>query len=389
MKNANKSVREIGRLKNKKKKRILSIVILILLILLGIGLGNNAVSKMKPYREFQEVYKLEYEHSLDVKYINYLDGIVRYTKDGAVAINGDGKLLWNLPYEIQDGIVAVSGNYFAIVNRGHREINIINKKGEVRTINTNYDIYDIEIANQGVVAALMSNDNTNHIKVYDFNGKELVQKDIDIGKYGYALDIALSEDGTKLVISFMSIKTGEIETKLLFYNYSESGKDYSNRFVGGIDFENLIIPRIKFLNNNRICAFTDKGFALYSIIKTPEEILNIEFESDIKSIIYNNEHIGFVLDKSSNEGRSQIVVYNIDGTKVLDLPLDYEYDNIVFSDKEIIFNNSNSILVLNLKGRKKFEYIFENKINLVYPSKTDDRYFIINNLDIVNIKLQK
>ncbi|HHT97746.1 MAG TPA: hypothetical protein GXZ90_07620 [Clostridiales bacterium] len=387
-KNKVSSIREIGQLK-KRKKRIKKIIVTIFLLIVASSVlyYNNLVNS-KPYSGLEELFSLDYIHEVNVKYVDYLDGLVRYTKDGAVAIGADGKLLWNLPFEVQDAIVSQCGNYFAIANRGSKEIHIINKKGETHIIKTLFDISDIEVASQGVVAALMEEGATNYIRLYDLNGEELVRKDIDNSKYGYSLDIALSENATKLSTSFISVKTGIVETKLSFYNYSDTGKNYPNLFVGGIDFKDLIIPKITFLNNDTLCAFTDKGFILYSIIKTPEEISRYESEYIIKSIVHNGNYIGLVIDKSSNDGKYALVMFDIEGTQILEIPIDYDYEDVVLDDKGIVIYDATSLTIIDMKGKKKFSYKFEDEIFKLFPSK-EDKYFIINDLKIRKIKLSK
>lgn len=387
-KNKVASIREIGQLKKRKRRRKNIIITIFLLIIASSVVYYNNLVNSKPYSGLEEVFSLDYIHEPNVKYVDYLDGIVRYTKDGAVAIGSDGKLLWNLPFEVQDAIVSQSGSYFAVANRGSREIHVINKKGETNIIKTLFDINDIEVASQGVVAALMEEGATNYIRLYDLNGEELVRKDIDNSKYGYSIDIALSENATKLSTSFISVKTGIVETKLSFYNYSDTGKNYPNLFVGGIDFKDLIIPKITFLNNNLLCAFTDKGFVLYSIIKTPEEISRYESDHIIKSILHNENYIGLVIDKSSNDGKYALMLFNLEGTNVLDMAIDYDYEDIILDDKGIIIYDSTSLTIMDMRGKKRFSYKFEDEIFKVFPSR-EDKYFIINDLKIKKIKLSK
>lgn len=52
-------------------------------------------------------------------------------------------------------IVDVCGDYLAIADKNSNTIYIFNKKGKVGEVNTSYPIIKIEVAQQGVVAALL------------------------------------------------------------------------------------------------------------------------------------------------------------------------------------------------------------------------------------------
>lgn len=330
-------------------------------------------------------------------YIAYRDGFIKYNKDGAIAYKKNGNALWNVPYEMNDPIADICGKHAVISDREGKLIYLFNEKGLIGTITTLYDILDVDIASQGVIAVQMYEGDNNYIQLYYEDGTVLSDNNhddmlVDIKKnvmdHGYLMDIALSKDGKKLAAYFFFVTSENILSNLGFYNYGEVGKNAVDNFMGGFSYKDTVITKIEFLTNDVICAFKDKGFMLYSMPEKPKLIFEKTFEHNIQSICYNDKFIGVVLDEESST-TNQLLLYNLKGEKILDQKLDFLYDKILLSENDIILYDNTTCLIIRSNGKEKFKYSFHSNIEAIFPSNYANKYLLVTDSKISEIALTK
>ena len=260
------------------------------------------------YRTFEVTNVIDKNDDVSVNYQVIGDGLIRYSKDGASYTDKNGKLLWNQTFEMSNAQVVFCGDYMAIADIGSNQMRIFNQAGQIAVINALYPIEGIQIAEQGVVAAVLADSDQHYINLYDASGRDLVKIKATINKTGYPIDIALSNDGTKLAVSYLVISGGDVTTQIVFYKFGKTS-DSGDNVVGTYNYDQ-IFPKIEFINNNTIVAFGEMGFEIYSMKDSvPEVVLEKVFDNDIKSIFYNEQYIGFVF---KNDGAD--VTEDSDGT---------------------------------------------------------------------------
>lgn len=387
--NQEQSFREYGKRK-KRIKRIRNTIIGMLLLALALG-GTVYVIRLynKDYRSYKVVKTMDVTGETAIGYLNYGSSLVKYSRDGAVAYDKDGGLQWNGSYEMSDPIADTCGKYVVVADRGGTLIHIFDENGAVSNITTLYKIVKVEIASQGVVAALMEEGDINYYFLYDTDGTVLVDKGNSINNEGYPMDIALSDDGKKLIINCLDVSEGKLASNLGCYNFDEVGQNWVNNMVGGFPFNNgHIVPEVAFLNNNTFCAYKDNGFVLYEMNQMPKKIHEETLEGRILSVFYNEKYTGVVLEPK--EGTSKrIMLYNLKGDKILDKPLNFDYKKIMLVDEEIIMFDNLSCLIMKTSGKVKFRYPFEGYVAGVYPINNLDRYFLVNGNQISQIQLKE
>jgi hypothetical protein len=330
-------------------------------------------------------------------YISFGSAVVKYNKDGAAAINSEGDILWNGSFEMTDPIADTCGDYVVIADRGNKSIHIYNKSGEVGSIITVYNISKVEIARQGVVAAMMMDGETSYIKLFYADGSEAISSEdsstlCEIEKSlkedGYPMDFALSEDGKKLAVSFLSFNSGKLKSMIGFWNFGEVGKNEINNFMGGYEYEDIVIPSVTFLNNDVACAYKENGIMMFYMPEIENIIYDENYERKIKSVFHNEKYTGVVLE--SEEGTSaQLLLYDLKGKKVLDKKLDFEYNKIMVSGEEIVMYDNLSCIVMKTNGKVKFRYTFTSNLAAFYPVNHLNKYFLINASEISEITLQE
>ena len=384
------SLREYENRKKRIKMRRRVIIGTTLLVLVVLGATYLIRLYNRSFENYNVIRKTDITGSNAVGYIPYDGAVVKYSMDGATALDTDGSLLWNSSYEMSDPIADVSGKYVVIADRDGKSIHIFNKKGQIGNITTIYDIIKVEVASQqGVVAALMQEENGHRIILYDVDGTELSVISTTANKDGYPLDISLSEDGEKLVTSYLSYSGGNLTNTISFYNFGEVGKNHTDRFVGGWSIDDgSIMPRVTFVTNDVVCAYKDNGFILYSMEELPSQASDVVVEDKIKSVLYNDKYVGMVLQKEGTSSK-QLVIYDLKGNKVLNKELDYDYESIYFSGEEIIMYGKMSCLIMKTNGKVKFRGTFDSNIMALYSANAIDKYYLANEADLVEIQLKE
>ena len=189
---------------------------------------------------------------------------------------------------------------------------------------------------------------------------------------GYPVDIALSPDGKQIVMSVMYMKNGALKNKVAFYDFSEIGKNVNNRFIAAFEeeFDDKMVGRIRYLNDQTVCAFSDKGLTFISVknVIPDTNVTFVPVDEEIQSICYSDKYAAVVVDSTSGSPY-RLDVYNTDGKKVTSIDFDYAYTGALIDGDRLILYNEESCRVYNLDGHEKFNGQFDYSVSLVRAGK--------------------
>lgn len=353
-------------------------------IAIGIGAGVIACliiviifrfyDRNKSYSSYKVAYNLEIADSVDNKFYPYSTGILKYCSDGISYID-EGREVWNHGFEMKNPTMDICGEFVAVAEVGSNDINIYNTTGENYQVATSYPIQKLEVSRQGVVSAVLADETANYIEVISKDGTQIAIGRTALEGDGYPIDISLSDDATKVAASYLAISSGEAKTKLVFYNYSEVGQEQTDRIVGGFnDFGSSIIPNIEFVTEDKVIAMGDNVLAIYSIEETPSEIARVKLESEVKSVAYNNKYIATVVEEG-DKLEKKLVIYDINGEKVLSKKLNFAYTDISMAEESVVFTNDTDCMIMSVQGVEKFNYRFTMGITDIVPQ--DDKNMIL------------
>jgi len=367
------------------------------MLFLLVGIFAAAFCLFSYYQRVQAVFgsyavvkEYEKNESSQVKYVSYGNKILKYSKDGAAVIDANGNSVWNGSYTMKNPAISVCGNYLAIADIGGKELYVFNGEDFGKEIQVFGNIIQADVGNQGIVAVAMEDGDSSLIDIYDpyqSNDSLRVQIPTMVNEDGFPIDIALSDDGQKLVTGFIDIADGVMENKATFYNFDEVGQNDINRQTGMVNFESTLLSKLEFLNNNIICAFTENGFHLYSMKERQESIADVTFEQTIKSVMSSGTHVGVVLEEYETEEKYRLLIYNLEGKKVLDETFQFDYDQVLLTSKEVIFTSELSATIIRLNGKKKFEKDFDQNITALLPYDNNRKYYLISDYKIQIIEI--
>lgn len=377
----------------KKRRKILQRItaVFVAVSIIGSVLFYVFFQMNRTYNGYTVVNEIERKDSNSAKYLYHKGKLIKYSKDGASMLTANGEIIWNGSYEYQNPIAVACGDYVVVADQGGKQFSVFNEKKETVQIKVDAEIEQIAVADQGVVAVTLQQDDEAKINIYDpYDVMEQLKVSIatSTDSDGYPVGIALSEDGQRLVTSYVNIAGGVISSSLNFYNFSVTGKNKVDRIVGSRPMEQNIIADVQFLNSNTVCAFGEKGFYLYNMKDTPDDVGKIEFKETIRSVCYNSKYIGVVAENNGKFDKAyKLLVYDLNGKQILEKEIDYTYDKVEFGEEEVIFYSSMQVNILRFRGSQKLCCDFDETAAYFFRESASDKYILINGSKIQEVRL--
>jgi hypothetical protein len=110
--------------------------------------------------------------------------------------------------------------------------------------------------------------------------------------------------------------------------------------------------------------------------------------SDIQSVFYGSDYIGFVCKNTDTESDYIINVYDLNGKKKFSQGIDFSYDKVYAADDEIIVTGGTNCKIFRINGSVKFDGELDKKIISVVPDGKKLEYVVVyaNSTDIIRLK---
>lgn len=352
-------------------------------LILAVVLVYALVKNNKVASSYEVVTSMSRGDDTSVYYCMMRKGMVKYSKDGVAMTNKSGTVLWNQTYEMASPTMTSAGDYVAVGDIGANTIYIFNEYGQLGHVSTDVPIQEIQISEQGVVAAVLSDTSSNYINLYDKQGNSLGSIKASLENTGYPLAIALSPDASKLAVSYLIVKSGSMQSRIVSYDFSDVEGDHL------LDTQELegLYPKAAFLDSREVVLFGEKGFVLYQAdskkIETQEN-----FESEINSVFCTNQKLGFIFKNEDDNGKYRMEIYNKAGKKSSTYYFDLDYSGMMADDDEVILYNDGEMLIYQMGGRVRFRGTFNTAVTGVMPSWEDGLYWLIDDQSLREIRIR-
>ncbi len=376
--------------RRKKRNRVKMLALVTVLLIVGITavcLYLWSKRQKEPYDSFETVWNGTLNRNAAIEYIPYSNGYMKVSRDGAEAVNSYGSLAWNISYDMNEPVAAVCREYAAVGDFGNRIVYMMDGTGSLYWKNVPYSIREVETSAVGVTAVRMNDGMTDYIQLITLAGDVLVEVMTLENRDGFPLDIALSEDGTKLVTSYLVLNDGSTEGWLTFYNFGEVGQNYANNLVGVFKYDD-VIPQIDFMDNDTLCAFRKDGVDLYSVPELPQLTAELSCEEPILRAYTTEKYLAVMTDNTKNGTVARTVVYDKKAQVVFDRTVVEEFDDFLLSGDDIVFYNRSACLVMSLGGQLKFNSPLEGKdIVKIMPTGEKDKLMVLEEEAVSTIRL--
>lgn len=376
-----------------RKKKIRIFIILAALILTAAALLYYYL-----YVRRYESYRVAWEKQVPASengfagYEAFGSNVLKYTKDGASYIDSRGKIVWSISYQMKSPVCYVNGSYAVIADRQGNSLYICNQEGQRGQAETTLPILRASISAHGVTAVLLEDSTASYISFFKEDGSELdwLIKTV-MSKSGYLLDVSLSPEGTQVMVSNVYLQDGIMGNRVAFYNFSEYGKSYPDRLVGGFEeMKDSVIPRVRFLDEDHACAFGNGQVGFFSLENqtSPALLAHIKLEEEIKSVCYSDQYVGVMVENPEGESDYRLDVYSAGGKLKFSKPVSFQYKEIDIDGDMVILYNENSCEIYNMSGKCRFSGSFDFTFSAVRAGRMENELIFTGGDTVRNIRLK-
>lgn len=330
----------------------------------------------RTFETYEVIRSFERTDTLTTQYAEFLNYVLKYSKDGVSCVDSNNHLVWSQTYNMQSPMVHVCRNSAAIAEENGTEILIFDATGNQGTIQTRLPIRQICVSSQGVAAALLEDGDAMRLKLYNKNGEELVNAKFELQDVGYPLKMSLSADATKLAVTFLQVQDGGISTCLAFYNFSSVGENKEDRLVSSRIMKGMVMPEVNYMDGTHCFALGAGMLLIYEGLQIPELTKEIELEKEVLSVFHSEKYIGLVVE--GNEKPYALQVYDVQGNLQSVTEFDMDYQTLKFSGNHILIYNEFECMMLSPGGKIYFTGTFEESISNLYSQAGRRRYIVMH-----------
>lgn len=376
------------KVKDRRRRQVLVggiIAVIVVLIIIIISVITDNIT----YTSYVVNNSVNRDDTESADYMVYGSGYLRYSNDGIAYHNKKGDVIWNHTYTMNSPQVKIKGKAIAVADINGTKVYIYNESGEAGSIDTSMTISQHEVAEQGVVAVVLEDTNANYINLYDTSGKKIYSVKTSLSGDGYPVDISISSDATKLVASYLYVSGETMKTNVVFYNFSEVGKNETERIVGGFNhYDDTLVGDVRFVKDDKVLAVGENVISIYSIKEYPKLLEEISIDKKIKRVFYSDAYIGLIMDNAENGDAYEAVVYDLSGKKQGSFSFNAEYTDIAFDGKTIVMSSASVMSIVNFKGKILGSIEMKLPIRRILVGGKKGNYILVNSKYVQSIRLQ-
>jgi hypothetical protein len=367
---------------SKETRRILLAVVVVVLVI-AYFLYRIFVS----FEDYEVSNAITKEDAEQTSYMDFMDNLLSYSRDGAFYTDYSGNLIWNETYEMSNPKIEICDDKLLLYDKSGTQALIQSVTGNLGSISTTLPIVEADVAGNGNVAVLMQEGNTGYLNLYSSEGKVLASGEVHTENTGYPISLALSSDGENMMVSLINLNDGDVKSTVVFYNFGSAGDKQENNIVGNFSYSNLVIPEVDYVDGDDAIAFGDNEIIVFSNTKEPKVKTEHFLSGEMKCVFHNDKYYGVVT--SSEDGTNTLGVYNMKGKRRFEKAIEDVYTKISFTKtNEVLLTDGEHLTLYTMLGVKKFSYDFTGGIYQIIPWESYRTYIIIEKGKLERIRLK-
>ena len=377
------------RIKRKKRKKNRKLKIMFMII---VGAAVALITFFTIFNMTHGSYKIEEswsrESDTNTEFVPYNNGYIRYGSSGAAFVTSAGEQQWNVSYSMQNPTIHQKDNNLVIGDVGGNTVVMLNEKGEVGRINTEYNILNVEAASTGIVGVVMQSNADNYINMYGSDSSLIYSIRTNITGDGYPVDIAISNDSTKLIVAYAKTSESNVVSNLVFYNFSGDANSKDSRVVGAYsDFDGKLVGHVAFLSNNTAIAVSEDSLRYYTVGATPSAGEKIALDSKIQNVFYTSGNVGIVSETGNEDDPYNIKIFNSNGGKLSDVNYDTTYTTYNFDGNIVLMYGGSNFAIMNLSGKFVTKQTIDGTVTAFISTGKRGKYYLVDDRFISRVRL--
>lgn len=375
----NDELQQMRRKKARRRRKKITIIAVAAAIAAAVTLIVVFVQINRSYSSYTIISSESRDDESGAKYVSYKEGYIRCSGGGVERVNIDGEQVWNTVHTMTNPSVKTRDNIICIGDINGNSIEVFDENGIVSRADTQFSILQTEVSSDGLVTAVLQDNDDNYINMYDKTGEYIYSVKTSIKGDGYPVDIAVSDDGKKLAVSYVTVSGNIIETGVRIYDFGTRDGDSveTGRFN---NFGGKPVGVVEFFGNDTLVAVAGDSLTYYSVEKSKEK-KRIDTEGTVNKVIFGDKKCALIY----SSGR--ICVYDSTGKVMSDIEVDDLYADYQFYDNRIIMKNDNSFAVMDISGKFVTKQDTEIPVVELIPNGSPNRYYFVNERFIQRIKL--
>lgn len=361
-------------------------IVLAILIVVGVAAGIILFGIFGQFDGYTVRSTVDLEGSSQSRYKEFSGGLLSYSRDGATYSSFKGEVIWSETYDMQSPVAVVNGDELLVYDKSGTRLAVMTKTGSQGEISTTLPIVRADIAENGMVAVLMQDNKTGYLNVYEADGGLVAGGQVHLERTGYPISIAISQDGSRLAVSFIGINDGNHSAQIIFYDFGKAGSTAKDNIIASFNYIDTVFPEICYFDDGRAAAFGNKEIIIFSGEDKPEADRRITTDKEILSIITGKDMFGTIT--KGDDGDNKVTVYGSSGARKFERSINLDYNTCaIASNDDVIISNGEEIVVYNKYGTRRFHYVFSDGYLAFFPEKGMRNYILIEKGKVSRIVL--
>lgn len=360
------------------------VVMLIVAALVGYFIYENT----KVYEGYTIKSQMDRTKIAGTKVLEFDGGFLSYSKNGAGAMDTNGKLLWNITFDMQSPIFSGCNDTAAFADYGGNVIYIATTGGKQDTVKTDKPIRDISVSSAGYVVAVLEDTGVTWIYMYDTNGKEIACFRTTMEKSGYPVSIDISDDGELVAVSYYYVDCDDITTQVAFYNFGSVGQNYIDNLVSGFNYADTMMPLVKFLDKKTAFGISQERLCIFEGAHKPVSISDMFISDEVLSVYNTDDAIAVIYRNGEYDNKYRMEVYSNSGKILSKKVFSFDYTGVTFGNGNVVLYGGNNLYIASYSGETRYEGTYAETVSLILTTKDRAKYVIMteNSIDTVSFE---
>ena len=200
------------------------------------------------------------------------------------------------------------------------------------------------------------------------------------------MDLAISEDGEVLQVSYLHVHSGKLVSKVVYYNFGETKEELNDYQVGQKEFDNTVLATGFYLDGNVSAVVGDNCMTIFKGEESVKEVVTIVFENKVQSIGHSDKYIAVVLNNPGQTGY-ELRLYNKSGKLVTNEAFTGEYRNVKIEGNQVIMYDGKECTIFHKNGVQKFDGEMNNSILEIAAAAGVNKYIVMNANGMESVRL--
>jgi hypothetical protein len=303
---------------------------------------------------------------------------IKCSPDGVSCLNPGGEVSWNSTFSMQSPMLDICDRTAVAAEQQGTQIYVYGQDGQIGQFETLLPIQRACVSRQGVVAAVLEDEEVTWINLYDTSGNEIAKIRTTLKESGYPMDMAISDDGSRLIVSFLYADEGEIRTYISVYDFGMANMTEEKNLVSRTAYTGVVSPEIFFTDEKHAAAIFNDGFAVYQGADLSREKTRVTFEEEILSTFHEGGNIGFIFKSSSEEYPYKMQIYNLNGRCIMKKQFRMDYQKAKMEGGNVILYNDKGFEVYSSHGRKRASIKYQRPVEDVTVASSLGQYLVVS-----------